>query len=258
MKRDSRSGVPGGPVAVPDVVRVLAGESTITPVWRNERGGLTFRLDDGRGSTIYVKWVATGTPEIDLPGEAVRLAWARRWTPVPAVLKQGADPYGTWLATAAMPGRSAVDRRWVDRPEVAAAGIGRGLRLLHDALPVDECPFDWTVERRLSAARRRAADSQAFAIAAARLGEPPSIDRLVVCHGDACAPNTLLYDDGGFAAHVDLGSLGVADRWADLAVGAWSTEWNYGPGYDGLVYAAYGVVPDPVRIAYYRSLWDLT
>ena len=48
----------------------------------------------------------------------------------------------------------------------------------------------------------------------------PRIDRLVVCHGDACAPNTLLHDDGRFAAHVDLGSLGVADRWADIAVAA--------------------------------------
>jgi kanamycin kinase len=49
----------------------------------------------------------------------------------------------------------------------------------------------------------------------------------------------------------------VADRWADLAVAAWSTEWNYGPGYDGLVYEGYGIAPDPERIAYYRLLWDM-
>lgn len=72
-----------------------------------------------------------------------------------------------------------------------------------------------------------------------------------------CAPNTLLHDDGAFAGHVDLGSLGVADRWADLAVAAWSTEWNYGPGYDGLVYEAYGIAPDAERITYYRLLWDM-
>ncbi len=93
---------------------------------------------------------------------------------------------------------------------------------------------------------------------ARELGEPPSIDHPVVCHGDACAPNTLLLDDGTFAAHVDLGALGVADRWADLAVAAWSTEWNYGPGYDGIVYSAYGVAPDAERIAYYRRLWVAT
>lgn len=78
-----------------------------------------------------------------------------------------------------------------------------------------------------------------------------------MCHGDACVPNTLLHDNGAFAAHVDLGSLGVADRWADLAVAAWSTEWNYGPGFDETVYAAYGIAADRERIAYYRLLWDL-
>jgi kanamycin kinase len=45
-------------------------------------------------------------------------------------------------------------------------------------------------------------------------------------------------------------------RRADLAVAAWSTEWNYGPSYDGLVYSGYGVAPDAERIAYYRRLWD--
>ncbi|MGH3781128.1 MAG: hypothetical protein ACRDRO_11015 [Pseudonocardiaceae bacterium] len=57
--------------------------------------------------------------------------------------------------------------------------------------------------------------------------------------------------------HVDLGALGVADRWADLAVATWRTEWNYGPGWDTPPLAAYGVDPDPARAAYYRLLWDL-
>ena len=60
-----------------------------------------------------------------------------------------------------------------------------------------------------------------------------------------------------FAAIVDLGKLGIADRWADLAVAGWSTDWNYGPGLDGLPYDTYGVDRDPQRIDYYRLLWDL-
>ncbi len=80
---------------------------------------------------------------------------------------------------------------------------------------------------------------------------------LVVCHGDACAPNTLLSDDGRWSGHVDLGFLGVADRWADLAVATWSTEWNYGPGWEEPLLDAYGIDPDRERMAYYRLLWDL-
>jgi kanamycin kinase len=257
-------------VAAPDVIRSLANGAAITPVWQNELGGLTFRLEDGQGGTRYAKWAATGTPEIDFAAEAERLSWAQTWWRVPHVIEQGADDDGSWLVTAAVPGRSAVDPRWLADPKTAAAAIGRGLRLIHDALPVDECPFDWSIERRLTRVHERSAAGEqlseqlmrqrhpGFTDPEAQVSEPPAIDRLVVCHGDACAPNTLLHDDGSFSAHVDLGSLGVADRWADLTIGAWSTEWNYGPGFEEVVYDAYGIDPDPERIAYYRLLWDMS
>ena len=90
--------------------------------------------------------------------------------------------------------------------------------------------------------------------------DAPPADRLVVCHGDACAPNTLLADDGMFFGHVDLGDLGVADRWADLAIASMSLDWNYpGDGPDGfasVLLDAYGVTADTGRIAYYRRSWD--
>ncbi|MGB3685154.1 MAG: phosphotransferase [Ornithinimicrobium sp.] len=91
-----------------------------------------------------------------------------------------------------------------------------------------------------------------------RLGHQPSVDRWVVCHGDACAPNTLLDTDGRLVAHVDLGALGIADRWADLAVASLSLEWNFGHGYESTFFHAYGIEPDPERIAFYRLLSDLT
>jgi aminoglycoside phosphotransferase len=40
------------------------------------------------------------------------------------------------------------------------------------------------------------------------------------------SPNTLIDDDGRCCGHVDFGDLGVADRWADLAVAALSPGWN--------------------------------
>jgi kanamycin kinase len=51
--------------------------------------------------------------------------------------------------------------------------------------------------------------------------------------------------------------LGVADRWADLAVATLSLSWNY-PGrlWDAEFFASYGVEPDPARIDYYRRLWQ--
>ena len=56
----------------------------------------------------------------------------------------------------------------------------------------------------------------------------------------------------------DLGSLGVADRWADLAVATYSLAWNYDGEWENVLLDAYGVAADPARIAYYRLLWDLS
>ena len=78
----------------------------------------------------------------------------------------------------------------------------------------------------------------------------------MVCHGDYCFPNALILD-GQVIAFVDLGELGVADRWWDLAVASWSTTWNIGPGWEDAFLETYGIEPDPERISYYRLLYDL-
>ncbi len=266
--------VPPADVAVPASVSELAsglgGGGHLTPAWRNEAGGVTFRWDGPPGTVArFIKWNPASTG-LSLAGEAARLVWAARYTRVPEVIEHRVDDDGAeLLVTVALPGRSAVDPRWLARPDTAASALGAGLRALHDALPVDGCPFDWGVQARLARVRdtgsgggRGAGDDVGAGVIGdaerAVLAVPPPIDRLVVCHGDACAPNTLLDDAGRPVAHVDLGRLGVGDRWADLAVCAWSTQWNYGPGYEHLVYAGYGVEPDDARVAYYRLLWDRT
>lgn len=258
---------PSDDVAVPKQVLALANGRPLRVVWRNELGGLTFEVDATPGRS-FVKWAPAGSG-LDLDREAARLRWAARFTAVPRVLDQGADATGQWLLTAGLPGDNAVSDRWKADPTTAATAIGRGLRALHDALPVDACPFSWSREDRVATVRRLHAsgrldptrwnpDHSSLSVeqALAVLADAPPVDRLVVCHGDACAPNTLLHDDGSVAGHVDLGSLGLADRWADLAVATWSLDWNYGPGFEHLLLDAYGVAPSPAQ-AYYRLLWDL-
>ncbi|MBO0607535.1 aminoglycoside 3'-phosphotransferase [Myceligenerans salitolerans] len=268
--------VPAEPVVVPDVVRRLARGERVVPVWANELGGLTFRLgppsgggrpagrspadekpgDRPAGRLRYVKWhprdIGPGVATVS--EEAERLRWAAARTPVPRVLEHGRDDDGEWLVTEAIGARSAVDPRWLAAPETAVRAIGLALRALHDALPVADCPWTWSVEERVA----RVVPAKAGPDMLARLADAPDVVGPVVCHGDACAPNTLLHDDGTWAAHVDLGRLGVADPWADLSIAALSTVWNYGPGHEHLVYEAYGIDPDPDRIAYYRLLWDAT
>ncbi|GAA4715751.1 aminoglycoside 3'-phosphotransferase [Phytohabitans rumicis] len=257
---------PPADVPVPPQISALAGDDMVRPVWCNELGGLTFELT-GTDRRRFAKWAPAGSA-LDLAAEAERLRWAVAFTPVPQVLDAGSTEAGCWLLTAGLPGNSAVAARWRADPHTASTAIGQGLRALHERLPVESCPFSWDVQERLTRVRAAGRHDPARwnsdhaelspPEALARLADPPAVDQLVVCHGDACSPNTLLTDDGAWSGHVDLGALGVADRWADLAVATWSLDWNYGPGWQPTLLRAYGVEPDPDRTAYYRLLWDLS
>ncbi|KZS69153.1 Aminoglycoside 3'-phosphotransferase [Mycobacterium innocens] len=234
---------PTSPPAVPAVVRRFAAGRRVRAVWTNELGGVTFRIGPG---TEFVKVAEAGT--VDFADEARRLRWAAQYTPVPPVLGFGLDGDRAWLRTGGLPGVSAVHPRWLAAPDVAVRAIAVGLRTLHGTLPVSSCPFDW------SAAGRLARLSPAWR---AKLGDPPPVDRVVVCHGDACSPNTLIDEHGRCCGHVDVDAMGVADRWADLAVATLSLGWNYpGRGWDTVFFEAYGVEPDPPRLDYYRRLWQ--
>lgn len=116
--------------------------------------------------------------------EAERMRWARRWIAVPEVIDQGEDATHEWLVTAALPGRSAVDHRWSDDPETAVRAVGAALRTMHDSLPLEQCPWTWSPESRIANAAARGVSVPVD------LREPPPVERLVVCHGDACMPNT--------------------------------------------------------------------
>ncbi len=236
--------VPCPPPAVPEVVGRLAAGRLVRAVWVNQLGGVTFRIGPAPSGAEFVKVVDADVT--DFAAEAERLRWAARYVTVPQVLDCGIDGGRAWLRTRALSGLSAVEPRWLAAPEIAVRAIGTGLRVLHERMPVSCCPFEWSVGGRLA---------KLTPSARAALRQAPPIDRPVVCHGDACAPNTLIDDAGRCCGHVDFGGLGVADRWADLAVATLSLGWNYPGRWEEVFFAAYGVEPDPERIDYYRRLW---
>ena len=217
---------PAEPLPVPKHVADLAGDREVTTVWLNDLGGVTFSLAGEEFVKVYPEQHAAL-----LVAEAERMTWAIEYHSVPTILSTGPG----WLHTAALPGRSAVDPEWIRRPRTATRAIAQGLRLLHDAAPVEACPFgtpSWIP------------------------ADAPPADRLVVCHGDPCAPNTVVAEDAQCSGNVDLGDLGVADRWADLAVATMSLDWNYGPGFEAEFFDEYEIDPDEERIAYYRARWE--
>lgn len=222
---------------IPAAVLRLADGLEPRLVWRNDLGGLTFRV----GSRV-VKWNPRRTG-IDLERERVRLEWLAPRHPAPRVVAFGSDADAQWLVTEALPGGSAVGDSWRARRPEAIGAIAAGLRAIH-AVPIDTFPGGWTEEvwvgRRPQSIEPR-----------------PPVDQPVLVHGDACAPNTLISEAGAWTGNVDFGDLAVGDRWADLAIAALSLDWNFGEGHQDELFAAYGIEPDDERIRYYRALWHL-
>lgn len=222
---------------IPGAVLEIAAGRPIELAWRNELGGLTFRIDD-----VFVKWNPRRSG-IDLARERARLAWLAGRHPAPRVLSWGEDADAQWLLTAALPGGCAVGDTWRARRSEAIRAIAAGLRTLH-AIPIDDVPAEWTSQVWVG----RTPES---------LGPRPAVETTVLVHGDACAPNTLISPEGRWTGNVDFGDLAVGDRWADLAVASMSLDWNFGPGHQEELFDAYGIERDDLRIDYYRRLWHL-
>ena len=199
------------------------------------------------------------------------MRWARDHLPVPEVLECGVDLAVEWMLTAELPGRDATSPELKADPRALVTRLAQGLRLFHEA-PVDKCPFDFTLEVAISSVRDRVArglvnpemdlhPEHRHLTPQTALEElermRPATEDLVVCHGDYCLPNVLI-DDSKVVGFLDLGEVGIADRWWDLAVGAWSVTWNLGPGWEEHFLSTYGVDADEERIAFYRLLYDLS
>lgn len=231
----------------------------------------TWRLRSPANEVHFLKVAKTGW-EPSLLGEGERLQWAARYVLVPGVIECRSDGSLEWLLTEGLPGRDATNPEWTTEPRRLVPLLAQALRQFHESIPVEGCPFDFRAETALQNAARRVkaglvkpqedfhSEHRHFNLNDAlrelhRLR--PASEELVVCHGDYCLPNVLV-DNWRAVGYLDLGELGVADRWWDVAVGAWSVTWNLGEGWEDLFYESYGVRPDLERIAFYRLLYDLS
>lgn len=249
------------------------------PVRTGESGDRVYRREDG---LAYAK-IVSAEQSVGLAGERDRLVWLHGLGfASPEVVDWREADGGSCLIMSAVPGIPACELSGSDLLR-AWPSIAWQIRALHE-LPADQCPFD----RGLRLMFDRAADVVAHdavnldflppedrALPAAELlariaGELPirlaqeAADR-VVCHGDACMPNIMVDPETlRCSGLVDLGRLGTADRYVDLALmianarESWAAL-DQGEQASAILFETLGIeAQDKERLAFYLRLDPLT
>ncbi|MFC4337744.1 APH(3') family aminoglycoside O-phosphotransferase [Salininema proteolyticum] len=254
--------------------------------WRPVAIGMSdarvFHLASPTGRDLFVKTAALNEhpdPGFHLHQEAERLEWlAGQDVPAPEVVDAGRTGEGEYLVMTAVSGRSLAEPWSPAERRGLMEFLGEFTARLH-GLPVSDCPFSRGVKEMAAAARKAAdlelvdlddldeerdgADLQELSgeLEDALDSAPP--EEAVVCHGDYCAPNVLA-DPATLAISgiVDVGRVGVADRYSDLALMTRSLsdrglnpQWGTWAAHAFM--EAYGIDPariDEEKIAFYRLL----
>lgn len=254
----------------PDLAALTAGAA-----WeRNEEGeagALVHRVLLADGRACYLKY-GSGRIADDVADEALRLRWLAGRLPAPAVRLFVSDAGSAWLLSDAAPGMTG--DAWLEREPgrwpLIVRSVAQVARRLH-ALPVDECPFDAGFPVRLAAARRNVAEGRVPEddfdeerrgwTAAAVLAEAercaPERRRRVVTHGDLSLGNVLFDEAGEVTGLIDVGRLGVADPYRDVAV-VWGDLREIGPDATALLLRELGIGRlDEARLHAHRLLDEL-
>ncbi|MEU8782707.1 APH(3'') family aminoglycoside O-phosphotransferase [Streptomyces sp. NPDC048637] len=255
-----------------------AGGGDWLPVTSGESGAAVFRSAD---AARYAKCVPAADA-VGLEAERDRVAWlGDQGIPGPRVLDWHSGDAGACLVTSAVSGVPADQVPAADL-RVSWERIADAVRRLHD-VPVWECPFRRDLDAMVAVARdvvRRGAVNPEF-LPVEQQHTPPAelLDRLapqvarrrdqeaadrVVCHGDLCLPNIVLDPQTlNVSGFIDLGRLGPADRYADLALllanarETWPDE-ERARAADAAFAESYGIALDHDRLRFYLHLDPLT
>jgi len=208
------------------------------------------------------------------------LQWLAGKAPAPQVAAHEEWNGQDWLLMTRIHGKELCKPDIMNNPALLLDCMAEALHTLW-SIPVTDCPFERTVADHLSHAEAAIrsghfdpSDCEPETFGSGGFENPeelllwlkshlPPQDR-VVTHGDFCLPN--LFTDGKrFTGFIDVGNVGVADRWMDLALGWRSLKHNsdghYGKIYpnidpDDLFHAA-GVPKDEEKLRYYILLDEL-
>lgn len=236
-----------------------------------ESGGAVYRLH-GKPAVpdLFLKH-GRGSVADDVTDEMARMLWLAAYVPVPAVTHFVRTPDEAWLLMTALDGQTAyqVLQHYPHARDTVVDALADFLRRLHD-IPINECPFNSDHRFRMSRARARIdaglvdvddfdderegwTAEQVWTILHRHLPLAPDP---VVTHGDFSLDNLMMLD-GKIVGCLDLGRVGIADRYQDLAI-AWHCLGDFDSRLQDRLFARYGIAePDRDALQFHLMLDEL-
>jgi len=266
-----------------DVLPQIANQmpASIASVLGSQAGKMDSLGKSGAQVFLFDDYVLKVRPADDRDTVDVRvLEWLAGKAPVPRIAAHEVQDGRDWLLMTRIQGRELCKPDVMNKPALLLDCMAEALHTLW-AMDVAECPFERTVADDLSRAEAAirsghfdpsGCEPETFGPAGFKTPEAlinwlrenlPPQDR-VVTHGDFCLPN--LFTDGKrFTGFIDVGNVGAADRWLDLALGWRSLKHNsdghYGKVYPDIdpddLFRAAGVTKDAEKLRYYILLDEL-
>lgn len=208
------------------------------------------------------------------------MSWSAGKIPVPKILCHKVVDGISYLLMEKMEGAMSCDEILLGQPEVLTAALAEGMKLLWRTNTAG-CPRIRTMPYLLEEARYHVehglvdldnVEPETFGENGFRnpedllnwLTDNPIPSEPVLSHGDYCLPNVFV-KDGRFRGFIDVGDLGIGEKWRDIALCYRSLRDNLGGRYGGKVYDfdpnrlfdALEIEPDWEKIRYHLLLDEL-
>lgn len=216
----------------------------------------------------YLKIHPSGNTE-SLLHEADILRWLEGKIPVPKVVFAEKNEYYEFLLVTEIKGVPSFADELRKNTDAMIREIARSLRLLHE-IPIDDCPFDERLNKKLSVINRKISNNEidttdfepenancSIQTLYTRLLDLRSdiVEDLVFTHGDFCMPNILI-GETRFSGLIDMGLAGISDRYQDIALMLRSLKHNgFNQTHCELFLREYGITqPDYNKIELYTLI----
>lgn len=225
---------------IPEKIKEIVGNQTYT---RNDVGM------SGSEVLIFSKYVLKiqkHTCETD--NERDIAAWLNGGIPVPEILEYCVENETAYTLMTRVKGKMLCDEEFLCHPSKMIRHVSEGIKLLWN-VNVDDCPLKVSrLDERLKQARWNVENGmvdmenvEPDTFGPNGFSNPEELlvwleknrpqEDIVLTHGDFCLPNVFI-DNDRISGFIDLGKMGPADRWQDLAIVLRSLEHNFSGKYN--------------------------